>query len=153
MTSNDEDMEGSPAAHDAHLKVELSNREAGPLRASTKSSCTLPPVKDSEEGSAGIAGGNAANESETRLKNGNEIGCAIRPALFPVTSPKGFSLGTRTRLEFLAQTFNLWEHRSYSMEKAISELGEHGGNMLSSYERLALIGAPKGTQAGLRLQW
>jgi hypothetical protein len=86
MTSNDGDMEGSPAAHDAHLKVELSNREAGPLRASTKSGCALPPVKDSEKGSAGIEGGNAANESETRLKNGNEIGCAIRPAFSSLTA-------------------------------------------------------------------
>jgi hypothetical protein len=66
---------------------------------------------------------------------------------------KGFQLGNHTRLEFLAQTFSLFEHRNYSMAKAISELGESGGSMLATYGRLAAIGVPNGTQAGLRLQF
>jgi hypothetical protein len=66
---------------------------------------------------------------------------------------RGFQLGTRTRLEFLAQTFDMFEHRNYSMAKALSELGEYGGNMLSSYGRFAAVGIPNGTQAGLRLKF
>ena len=66
---------------------------------------------------------------------------------------RGFQLGSRSRLEFVAQTFSTLEHRNYSMAKAISELGESGGSMLATYGRLAAIGVPNGTQAGLRLQF
>jgi hypothetical protein len=43
------------------------------------------------------------------------------------------------------------EHRNYSTARAISELGEDGGNILASYARFAAMGTPKGMQVGLRL--
>jgi hypothetical protein len=66
---------------------------------------------------------------------------------------KSFQLGSRTRLEFIAQTSGMLEHRNYSTARAISELGEYGGNILSSYARFAAIGTPNGTQAGVRLKF
>jgi hypothetical protein len=64
---------------------------------------------------------------------------------------KSFQLGNRTRLEVIARTSDMLEHRNYSTARAISELGEYGGNILSSYARFAAIGTPNGTQVGLRL--
>jgi hypothetical protein len=64
---------------------------------------------------------------------------------------KSFQLGNRTRLEVIARTSDMLERRNYSTAKAISELGEYGGNILSSYARFAAIGTPNGTQVGLRL--
>ncbi len=66
---------------------------------------------------------------------------------------RGFQLGRRTRLELIAQTSDMMEHRNYSTAKAISELGESGATMLSSYARFAAIGTPSGMQAGLRLKF
>jgi carboxypeptidase family protein len=66
---------------------------------------------------------------------------------------KSFQLGSRTRLEFIAQTSDMREHRNYSTSRAISELGEYGGDLLSFYARFAAIGTPNGTQAGLRLKF
>lgn len=66
---------------------------------------------------------------------------------------KGFQLGNQTRLELFAQTSGMLEHRNYSTTKAISELGEYGGNILSSYAHFAAMGTPNGAQAGLRLRF
>ncbi|HEY6412830.1 MAG TPA: TonB-dependent receptor [Edaphobacter sp.] len=66
---------------------------------------------------------------------------------------KSFQLGTHTRLEAVAQTFNMLEHRHYSLDKAREELGDYGVNILSSYERVAALGTPNGSQVGLRLKF
>jgi Carboxypeptidase regulatory-like domain/TonB dependent receptor len=64
---------------------------------------------------------------------------------------RSFQVGNRTRLEVIARTSDMLEHRNYSTARAISELGEYGGSLLSSYARFAAIGTPNGTQVGLRL--
>jgi hypothetical protein len=66
---------------------------------------------------------------------------------------KSFQLGTRARLEAVAQTFNMLEHRNYSLDKAREELGDYGVNILSSYERMAALGTTNGSQVGLRLKF
>ena len=66
---------------------------------------------------------------------------------------KSFQLGRQTRLQLFAQTSDMREHRNYSTAKAISELGDYGGNILSSYARFAAMGTPNGAQAGLRLKF
>lgn len=66
---------------------------------------------------------------------------------------KSFQLGTRARLEAVAQTFNMLEHRNYSLDKAREELGDYGVDILSSYERMAALGTTNGSQIGLRLKF
>jgi len=66
---------------------------------------------------------------------------------------KSFQLGTRARLEAVAQSFNMLEHRNYSIDKAREELGEYGVNILSSYERVSALATPNGSQVGLRLKF
>lgn len=66
---------------------------------------------------------------------------------------KQYQLGSRAHLDFLAETFNMFQHRSYSKTQAGTDLGDYGNQIMASYEHFTRLIQPNGSQIGARLRF
>ncbi len=64
---------------------------------------------------------------------------------------KSLVAGPQFRLEGLVETFNALQRTNSSFSQAVTEMGESRNEIFSTYQRVAAVQSPNGTQAGFRL--